>query len=112
VVNLGENALMYTPPESEVVISAKQLGTTIEISVEDNGPGIPLKEIPYIFDKFHRAESTKRIPGAGIGLAISKGIVDAHGGKIWVESEFGKGANFRFTLPIEEQYTTIEEGVA
>jgi two-component system sensor histidine kinase KdpD len=111
LMNLGENALKYTPPESEVVISAKQFGKAIEISVQDNGPGIPLKELPYIFDKFHRAELTRRVPGAGIGLAISKGIVDAHGGKIWVESEFGKGAKFRFTLPIEEQIS-LEVGAA
>jgi two-component system sensor histidine kinase KdpD len=111
VMNLGENAIKYTPEGAEIVIAAIQTETAIEISVKDNGPGIPRKELPQIFDKFHRAEVTKRVPGSGIGLAICKGIVKAHGGQIWVESEPGKGATFRFTLPIEEQ-GAIEEGVA
>jgi two-component system, OmpR family, sensor histidine kinase KdpD len=111
VMNLGENAIKYTPEGAEIVIAATQTETAIEISVKDNGPGIPRKELPQIFDKFHRAEVTKRVPGSGIGLAICKGIVEAHGGQIWVESEPGKGATFRFTLPIEEQ-VAIEEGVA
>jgi two-component system, OmpR family, sensor histidine kinase KdpD len=111
VMNLGENAIKYTPVGTEVVLSASQIESAIEISVTDNGPGIPPKELPHIFDKFHRAEMTKRVPGTGIGLAICKGIVEAHGGQIWVESEPGKGATFRFTLPIEEQ-VAVEEGVA
>jgi two-component system sensor histidine kinase KdpD len=111
VRNLGENALKYTPNGSEVILLAKQIPTAIEISVKDNGPGIPLKELPHIFDKFHRAEVTNRVPGTGIGLAICKGIIAAHGGKIWVESEPGRGATFRFTIPLEEQ-ADVEEGVA
>jgi len=111
VMNLGENAIKYTPDGTEIVLSARQTDSAIEISVKDNGPGISPRELSRIFEKFHRADETKRVPGTGIGLAICKGIVEAHGGKIWVESEYGRGATFRFTLPIEEQ-ESIEEGVA
>jgi signal transduction histidine kinase len=72
------------------------------LAVQDNGTGIPPKDVPHLFDKFYRAEKTGRVPGTGIGLAIAKGLVEAHGGRIWVESRVGEGTTFRFTLPVDE----------
>jgi two-component system sensor histidine kinase KdpD len=101
LMNLGENALKYTPPGTEVVFSARRAPGAVELSVRDNGTGISPKDVPHLFDKFYRAEKTGRVPGSGIGLAIAKGLVEAHGGRIWVESRVGEGTTFRFTLPVD-----------
>ena len=70
------------------------------ISVADRGPGIPEKDKVHIFDKFYRVLGTQRGTGSGLGLAVCKGLVEAHGGSIWVEDRENGGAIFRFTLPI------------
>lgn len=101
LMNLGENALKYTPPGTEVTIAARRVPGAVELAVRDNGAGIPPKDLPHLFDKFFRAEKTGRVPGTGIGLAIAKGLVEAHGGRIWVESRVGEGTTFRFTLPVD-----------
>jgi two-component system sensor histidine kinase KdpD len=111
IMNLGENALKYSSAETEVELGARLIAGAIEISVRDHGPGISAKEQALIFEKFHRVGSTSRMPGTGIGLAICKGLVEAHGGRIWVESKPGRGSTFRFTLPIERQ-TVGEAGAA
>jgi two-component system, OmpR family, sensor histidine kinase KdpD len=100
LVNLGENALKYAPPGTEVTLATRQVPGAIELSVRDTGQGISPKDVPHLFDKFFRAEKTGRVPGTGIGLAIAKGLVEAHGGRIWVESRVGEGTTFRFTLPL------------
>jgi signal transduction histidine kinase len=70
--------------------------------VEDNGPGVPPEEIPNLFQKFHQIEDhfTGQVDGAGLGLALSKRLVEAHGGRMGVESEFGKGSTFWFEMPL------------
>jgi signal transduction histidine kinase len=111
-MHLGENALKYTPPGTVVTLAARQVRGAIELAVRDTGPGIPPKDVPHLFDKFFRAEKTGRVPGTGIGLAIAKGLVEAHGGRIWVESRVGEGTTFRFTLPLEESESSAERAEA
>jgi two-component system sensor histidine kinase KdpD len=98
---LLDNALKYSPPGSPVTISARAGEGRIVISVADRGSGIDEQEQARIFDKFFRAREHRfRVPGTGMGLAIAKGIVEAHGGKIWVTSEPGQGSVFSFSLPV------------
>jgi two-component system sensor histidine kinase KdpD len=98
--NLIENATKYTPAGSRIVISATAKQEVAEISVADNGPGLPLGEEEAIFRKFTRGQKESAIPGVGLGLAICKAIVEAHHGKIWAEHRDGAGARFVFTLPL------------
>ena len=106
LTNLIENAVRYTPPESPIEVSAQIDGEQMVISVADRGPGIPQADKERVFDKFYRVLGTQRnaatIPGSGLGLAVSKGLVEAHGGHIWVEDRPGGGSIFRFTLPVRK----------
>jgi two-component system sensor histidine kinase KdpD len=100
IAQLLGNALRYTPPGSPLTLRAVADGTEVTFSLEDRGPGISEKEQRKIFEKFYRGkEQRERIPGTGMGLAIAREIVRAHNGRIWVESEPGKGAKFSFSLP-------------
>lgn len=100
LVNLIENAVKYTPAGTPILVSARQVPGAIELSVHDEGPGIPLEYQFRLFEKFCRANASSAAPGSGIGLAISKGLVEAHGGTISVESPPRAGTTFRFTLPL------------
>jgi two-component system, OmpR family, sensor histidine kinase KdpD len=102
LINLIQNAVKYTPSGTAISVAARRSGGAIELAVADTGPGIPPQKIPHLFEKFYRAEDSGRVPGTGIGLAICKGLVEAHGGRIWVESRVGEGTTFRFTIPIEQ----------
>jgi len=101
--NLIDNACKYSKAGTEVVVSARRVGPEMLISVADQGIGIPNEELTMVFDRMYRIEQrlTPEIRGAGLGLAICKGLVEAHGGRIWLESELGKGSTFHFTLPTE-----------
>ena len=99
-INLVENAVKYTPRSSPISIVAKRVPHGVEVAVEDSGPGVPSGEEESIFEKFHRAAGSG--PGMGIGLTICRGIVAAHGGKIWYERGERGGASFRFVLPLDE----------
>jgi len=105
LTNLIENAIRYTPPESPIDVSVQREGSQIIISVADRGPGIPPGDLERIFDKFYRVldgQHRSGYPtGSGLGLAVSKGLVEAHGGRIWAENREGGGAIFSVTLPIE-----------
>ncbi|MGE3796737.1 MAG: ATP-binding protein [Thermomicrobiales bacterium] len=96
--NLIENALKYTPSGTAIRLSAEVLPGCARFSVADDGPGISPADRERIFDKFYRSRSNARVPGTGIGLAIARGLVEAHDGRIWLESETG-GARFVFELP-------------
>jgi len=99
--NLLTNAFRHTPSGGEVRLSARQVEGAIEFQVEDTGPGIPQEALPHIFDRFYRADPARdrESGGSGLGLAIAKALVEAHGGRIEVESVEGQGTRFRFTLP-------------
>ncbi len=100
-LNLIENAIKYNNPGGEVIISAKDLGPFIEISVCDNGIGIPADDLPRIFERFYRVDKarSRELGGTGLGLSIVKHLVQAHGGEVSVQSQLGRGTIFRFTLP-------------
>ena len=90
----------YTPPGSPLDVVARARDAEVEIEVADRGPGVDKADTDRIFDKFYRAREREG-GGVGLGLTICRGIVSAHGGRIWVEERPGGGAVFRFTLPLE-----------
>ncbi len=102
--HLLENAVAYTPPGGRVTLSSRRIGDRLEICVEDNGPGIDAVDLPLIFEKFYRGRrGSKSRKGSGMGLAISRAILAAHGGGIEVTSTAGSGATFRFWVPLVEK---------
>ena len=96
--NLVGNALKFTAAGGKIVVRAEPLGAEVRVSVADTGSGIAPADLPHVFDRYWQARATARM-GSGLGLAIAKGIVVAHGGRIWVESRRGSGSTFYFTLP-------------
>src|SRR5580658_888733 len=101
LINLLENVAKYTPAESPVEISAHQDQNAVVVEVADRGPGIPKDLADKIFEKFYRLPRERAGGGAGLGLAICRGVVEAHGGRIWVDARDGGGSRFSFSLPIE-----------
>ncbi len=100
VTNLLTNAFKYSPPGAEVRVEARHIGAEAVISVSDRGAGIAAADAPRIFDRFYRAAGAPRADGLGLGLYITRMLVEAHAGRIWVESEPGRGSRFSFTLPL------------
>ena len=96
--NLVRNALQFTPSGGAITLRVAAEPHGCRIDVSDTGAGIPADELQRIFERFHQVGNTDR-RGLGLGLYISKAIVDAHGGRIWAESEIGRGSRFSFTLP-------------
>jgi len=103
IANLLENAAKYSPGQSEIILRGAIDSHRLKVTVQDQGPGIPTNELTRVFDKFYRGaiRSVKRRYGTGMGLAIARGIIEAHGGRIWVESTPANGATFSFTVPVE-----------
>src|SRR5678816_3861047 len=101
LLNLLSNAVKFTPEGGRIGISAVKTDNGAEISVSDTGIGIAREDQPKIFEEFRQvgSDSTHKIEGTGLGLTLAKKFVELHGGKIWVESEVGKGSTFTFTLP-------------
>ena len=99
LANLCGNAVKFTPSGGTVEVRAEADGESIRVSCVDTGPGIARGDLPHVFDRFWQARSTRRA-GAGLGLAIAKGIVEAHGGTISADSTPGEGSTFAFTLPV------------
>jgi two-component system phosphate regulon sensor histidine kinase PhoR len=104
LVDLLQNAFKYTGPEKRITVLARAAGHAVEIVVQDNGPGIPGADQKRIFDKFYRGKDPleRTIEGSGLGLSMVKHVVEAHGGKVSVKSDLGKGAAFTILLPIAE----------
>jgi two-component system sensor histidine kinase KdpD len=103
ITNLIDNALKYTPPASHLKLSARSRGSALEVTVADDGPGVPPEHLPRLFDKFYQVDSKRSGHGAGLGLAISKGLIEAHGGRITARNRPGGGLEIAFTLPIVSQ---------
>lgn len=101
VRNLAENAAKYSPGGGAITLGAATHGAEIVVSVSDEGPGIPADQQERIFQRFHRASTGTQ--GMGLGLYLCQRLVEAHGGRIWVESRPGEGATFRFTLPVAQE---------
>jgi signal transduction histidine kinase len=109
LVNLIENAIKFTPTEGNIEVGVKKAGDWLQFWVRDNGPGIPPAEQERIFEKFTRLRG-KNIPGGlGVGLAFCRLAVQGHGGRIWVESQDGKGTVFHFTLPLATQQQIVTQ---
>jgi len=100
--NLLDNAIKYSPEGTQIVVSAVRQGTEILVSVSDRGKGIPSTELERVFQRLYRVkcEQTQDSKGVGLGLAICRGLVEAHGGRIWIASDEGRGSTVFFTLPI------------
>jgi two-component system phosphate regulon sensor histidine kinase PhoR len=98
--NLLHNAIKFTPEGGQVILKARQDVDIVEFSVADNGIGIPADDLPRIFERFYKADHARSEDGTGLGLAIARHLVEAHGGRIWVESTEGRGSTFYFTVPI------------
>jgi signal transduction histidine kinase len=97
--NLVGNAIKFSPPGSDVRISAAPWGEMVRVSVSDTGPGIAAELLAHIFDRYWHTDTSDNRHGAGLGLYIAKGIVEGHGGRIWVDSMLRHGSTFHFTLP-------------
>jgi len=129
ISNLIENAIKYTPDGGHITLAARGEGDEVEISVADNGRGIPPQDIPVLFDKFHRGRPApvaadgalaaalpelEEVPGIGLGLYLARNVIEQMGGSISVESEVGRGSTFTLRLPVwdkgKEQPSTREEG--
>jgi two-component system phosphate regulon sensor histidine kinase PhoR len=100
LVNLIHNAVKFTHPGGEVVLSSEAEGEVVRFAVRDTGVGIPVDDLERIFERFYKADRARSGGGTGLGLSIARHIVEAHGGRIWVESEEGRGSTFYFTIPV------------
>lgn len=102
VINLVNNAMKYAHGTQEIRINTAKLGNTLKVSITDQGPGIEAEKLPYLFDRFYRADiSSGQYSGLGLGLYIAAEIIRRHQGDIGVDSVLGKGSTFWFTLPLE-----------
>ena len=100
LVNLVDNAAKYSPAGSPIELSGRAENNRLIVEISDRGPGMPQAELDRVFEKFYRAANSDRRPGAGLGLAICRGIIELHGGRIVAENRPGGGAVFRFDLPL------------
>ena len=105
--NLLSNAVKFTPDGGQVQVVSKEINGAqdIEISIRDTGIGIKQEDLPKLFKEFSQLASAydKKYEGTGLGLALTKKLVELHGGRIWVESEFGKGSLFAFVIPVKQR---------
>jgi two-component system aerobic respiration control sensor histidine kinase ArcB len=102
VNNLVDNAIKATPTGGEITIKATEKNDYLMIQVQDTGRGMRRSDQVHVFEPYYRISGTNRYEGLGLGLAISKRIVELHGGKIWVESKLGEGSTFSFSLPLSK----------
>ena len=100
LVNLIHNAIKFTAPGGQIVVGATQQDYEAKFLVSDTGIGITEEDLPRIFERFYKVDRSRATSGTGLGLAIARHLVEAHGGRIWAESEVGKGSTFYFTIPL------------
>jgi two-component system phosphate regulon sensor histidine kinase PhoR len=107
--NLLDNAMQYTPAGGQIMVGASANGAEVTITVSDTGIGIPQADQSRIFERFYRVDvaRSREVGGTGLGLSISKHLVEAHGGRIWVESAVGQGSQFHFTVPIFDRRASV-----
>jgi signal transduction histidine kinase len=100
--NLLSNAIKYSPDGGTIAVGGRGDDVQLLVWVRDQGMGVPAEHLERVFERFYRVENevTQRVRGAGLGLAVCRGIVEAHGGRIWAESAFGVGSTFYFSLPV------------
>jgi PAS domain S-box-containing protein len=103
--NLLGNAIKYAPPQTSVLLQVQRNDREVRFAIKDHGPGIPPEDVPHIFEIFYRGKGAGKEQGFGLGLATVKRIIDAHGGRIWVDSSPG-GTTFFFTFPLEMEETS------
>jgi signal transduction histidine kinase len=102
VLNLINNAFKFTPTGGKIALKAREDDGNLVVEIQDNGYGISEKEQPLLFEPYHQLESDRaRLSGLGLGLSLSKKLVELHGGQIWVKSQKGKGSTFSFSIPLE-----------
>jgi signal transduction histidine kinase len=113
ITNLVKNAVTYTKEGGHVFIVSEQVPGYVKVSVIDDGIGIPLKDLPHIFDRFYQVEShlTRKHGGMGLGLSVAKMMVEMHGGRIWAESSEGKGSIFTMLLPLDSSQAQAAQRV-
>ncbi|HEX7102305.1 MAG TPA: ATP-binding protein [Nitrolancea sp.] len=99
LVNLMQNAITFSPRRGRVTMSASSTGDEIVVAVADRGPGLDPSDVERVFERFYKADRSRAASGSGLGLAIAKHMIQLHGGRIWVENDFGRGATFKFSLP-------------
>ncbi|MCP4540912.1 MAG: HAMP domain-containing protein [Chloroflexi bacterium] len=102
LLNLLSNALQHTPPDGQITVTAQQIKDKVHVTVQDTGEGIPAQDLPHIFERFYRADRARSrdTGGSGLGLSITRSLVEAHGGRIWAHSAEGDGSAFTFALPL------------
>ncbi len=100
LVNLIHNAIKFTPPGGQIIVSAHQERNTMVFSIHDTGIGIAPEALPRIFERFYKIDRSRSSGGTGLGLSIARHIIEAHGGRIWAESKENEGSTFSFTLPL------------
>jgi two-component system phosphate regulon sensor histidine kinase PhoR len=112
--NLLDNATQYTLPGGQIMVSAETSDAEVIFTVSDTGIGIPLADQPRIFERFYRVDAarSREVGGTGLGLAIAKHLVEAHGGRIWVESEVGQGSQFHFSVPLFDSERAVSRPAA
>jgi two-component system sensor histidine kinase VicK len=105
--NLVKNAITFTNKDGYVTIRGERQPDFIKVTVEDNGVGIPAKDLQYVFERFYQVEShlTRKNGGMGLGLSVAKVMIELHDGRIWAESTEGIGSTFTFILPLEQKNT-------
>ncbi|MBI2935134.1 MAG: HAMP domain-containing protein [Chloroflexi bacterium] len=101
VMNIVHNAIKFTPPGGKATVNTRRQGDAVLFSVSDTGTGISKDDLPHVFERFFKADRSRSGGGTGLGLAIASHIIQVHGGRIWVESEQGKGSTFSFILPLQ-----------
>jgi two-component system phosphate regulon sensor histidine kinase PhoR len=111
--NLLDNAIQYTLPGGQIMVSAETGEDEVIVTVSDTGIGIPKADQPRIFERFYRVDvaRSREAGGTGLGLAIAKHLVDVHGGRLWVESEVSQGSQFHFSVPVYDPKLTTPRSI-